>query len=288
MKIIGLASTRPVHYNFEIMNSRDILVESASDLIITSSDRELVSDSVLCHSSAFEVELAINPLVSAAAPLLTLATQLREQRQPPELIILHSALCHEIKVFENKTRAAGYRSPIILAGRYFLCAFIDEIILNTSWGNNSRWQEQNLLQTFQRESDERFFLILERSCEEAKLHIDLLELGYLCLSFGYEGKYRKKANGQHELNLVLDKIYQLIREERGEFSKQLFISSLHKEPIKKSYKSLPSIGLILSITILALLGIYLPYHIKLNHLITPMETSLQAMVPNDLRLSEPQ
>lgn len=264
-------------------------VESMNDLSTADGDRELLADAQrVYHSQAFDINTTINALVAAAAPLLTIATQLREQRQPPELILLHSSLCHEIKAFENKARASGYRTPIILAARYFLCALIDEIILTTTWGNHSRWEQHNLLRTFQRESvgDERFFLILERSCEDPKLHMDLLELGYLCLSLGYEGKYRKKPGGQQELGLLIDRLYHLIRDDRGEFSKLLLISSTAKGPAKKSRNRLPPVWLTLIITLLVLLGIYLPYHIQLDHLAAPVDATLQLMMPSDQRATD--
>jgi type IV/VI secretion system ImpK/VasF family protein len=273
-----------MNHNDADLNSEQTLkttIESVNDLATADGDRELLADAQSSyHSQAFEVNLAMNPLVAAAAPLLTIATQLREQRQPPELILLHSSLSHEIKAFENKTRVSGYRTHIILAARYFLCALLDEIILNTPWGNNSRWEQHNLLRSFQRESagDERFFMILERSCEDSKLHMDLLELGYLCLSLGYEGKYRKKSGGQQELGLIIDRIYHLIRDNRGEFSKLLLISPTTKTPTTTTHSRLPPIWLALIITLFALLGIYVPYHIKLDHLVAPVDASLQSMI----------
>ncbi|WP_235378984.1 type IVB secretion system protein IcmH/DotU [Candidatus Coxiella mudrowiae] len=59
------------------------------------------------------------------------------------------------------------------------------------------WRQIGLLKTFQGEmwDGERFFVILKRSAEELALHLDLLELGYLCLSLGYQGKYDEKPDG---------------------------------------------------------------------------------------------
>ena len=66
--------------------------------------------------------------------------------------------------------------------------------------------------------------------EDPELHVDLLELGCLCLSLGYEGKYRGKSK---ELTQFIDKLYDLIRNERGGFSKQLFVASPAPIPEKK-------------------------------------------------------
>ncbi|MBT8506214.1 hypothetical protein B1F79_00145 [Coxiella-like endosymbiont of Rhipicephalus sanguineus] len=146
--------------------------------------------------------MAINPLVDACAPLLTIATQLRVQNHRPNFNKLHFQLSDDIRVFEAKIHSRAYHSHIVLAARYFICVLIDEIILQTSWGKDSGWRQIGLLKTFQGEmwDGERFFFILKRSTEELALHLDLLELGYLCLSLGYQGKYGEKPDGYRDFS----------------------------------------------------------------------------------------
>lgn len=238
---------------------------------------ESILMNTLSSTFSYEVSATINPLVTAAAPLLTLATQLQEQRHAPDLKTLHTTLCQEIKTFETKTRASGYSSTISLAARYFLCALLDEMIIHTLWGDH-HWNAYTLLNTFQHESssDERFFAILERSSEDAITNIDLLELAYLCLSMGYQGKYRKTSDNA-ALTTLMDKLYQLIREVRGEFSKCLFITPIVK-PIFKPKRwytrwRLPPLWAVLLVTIVVLFSIYLPYHHRLDHLTAKISAS---------------
>ena len=223
--------------------------------------------------------MAINPLIAACAPLLTITSQLREQLTSPNLQKLHEDLCHEIKAFENKARSLNYRSTVILAARYFLCALIDETILTSTWGEHSAWQKQNLLKTFQRETwgGQRFFVILERSCEDPKPHLDLLELGYLCLSLGYEGKYRNKPRSHYDLSQLIDKLYYLIRDERGEFSKRLLISPTSRPTPQKPFFRLPPLWVAAAIVIVGLTASYLPYRISLYRLATPIHNALTSM-----------
>jgi len=244
---------------------------------LESVDREPIAEPKSIHQTqAFEVNAAINPLIAACAPLLTLSTQLREQLTTPNLHKLHANLCNEIKAFEYKARSLNYRSTTILAARYFLCALIDEIILTSTWGENNLWGEQNLLKTFQRETwgGERFFVILERSCEDPKLYIDLLELGYLCLSLGYEGKYRNKPCDHYELSQLIDKLYYLIRDERGEFSKRLLISPTNKLKQKKSFHRLLPLWIVAIIVVVSLVVSYIPYRIHLDKLAKPIHKLL--------------
>ncbi len=236
-------------------------------------------------SKAFEVDVSINPLIACCAPVLTAATEIRQQTTPPDLAKLQASFCHEIKVFEEKAHKKQYRSPIVLAARYFLCSFIDEIVLSTPWGAASQWQEISLLKTFQRESwgGEKFFMILERSCQDAINHIELMELGYLTICLGYEGKYQKPGFERKELAQIKDNLYYLIREVRGDLSQQLFIGQSEKsnKPTVKKRK-LPLLWIAAGVTIVGLLGMYIPYYLHLNHLAAPIEQNLQVIAQNNL------
>ncbi len=65
-------------------------------------------------------------------------------------------------------------------------------MLNTPWGAQSDWSTQSLLVTFHREAagGEKFFQILDRVSGEPQRYRALLELLYVCLALGFEGKYR--------------------------------------------------------------------------------------------------
>ena len=210
------------------------------------------------RSKLFSIDTHINPLVSAASPLFAIASTLKNTIAMPDLAQLYQDLCHEIKAFENKAQTHNYRSHIILAARYALCSLLDEIILSTSWGNKSIWQTQNLLATFQRESwgGERFFVILERSCEDPAIHIDLLELLYITLSLGYEGKYQHLERSHQQLSETMDSLYDVIQQQRGEFSQKLFLQQSTQPQPKNSLRTLMPILLTLLFTASLLIGVY--------------------------------
>lgn len=231
------------------------------------------------QSNMFKIRIAVNPLVAAAAPLLTTATQLREQSDPPDYNELHRCLCHEIKALEHNAHKLGYRSQVILAARYLLCAMIDEIIAQSNWFKASTWAQRGLLQTFQREAwgGERFFLILERSAEDPIVYIDLLELGYICLSQGFRGKYESPDQTQ-ALALVIDNLYDLIRHQRGELSRNLLVSDGQAKAKFHSRWRLPPLWLTIIIALGILAGIFVPYHHRL-------ETLTQQAISNIQKLS---
>jgi len=223
----------------------------------------------------------LNPLLTACGPLLYTASQLSTQSTTPDLTQLHQSLCQEVSLFENKARVLNYDPTAILAARYLLCALIDEVIITTTWAQESDWQQHNLLKKFQHEtmSGKRFFLIIERCCEDPKSHIDLLELAYLCLSLGYEGQYRHQAQGPQELDQITEKLYELIREQRGELSKRLFVAPPTQTVTQKARLQKTARWKVIAVTVVALMVIYVPYHIRLSQLATPVFKSLQNMIP---------
>lgn len=223
------------------------------------------AQTVYYRSKLFSVNAYVNPLVSAAAPLLVIASQLKNLTITPDLAVLYQDLIHEVKAFETKTQAQGYRTYAILAARYALCAMLDEIVLTIIGTSQNSWQYQNLLNTFQQNTseDERFFIILERSCQDPALHIDLLELLYLCLSLGFEGKYREMHRGHAELAEITDKLYKIIRQERGEPAVKLSVQST-KQTVTKTPSWVLPVSIIVVLTLAILITLYSSFNFYLN------------------------
>jgi type VI secretion system protein ImpK len=159
----------------------------------------------------------LSPLVQAASPLLLLAAQLRGTLAQPDVAGLRRSVLDEIHRFEAKARGAGVSNEVVLAARYALCAALDEAVLSTPWGAHSEWSQQTLLVGLHREAwgGEKFFEMLDRLAQDPSRHLDLLELQYLCIAFGFAGKYQVQQRGHASLADVQQGIYSRIREQRG-------------------------------------------------------------------------
>jgi len=98
-----------------------------------------------------------------------------------------------------------------------LCTVLDEAVLNTPWGNNSGWAQQSLLSLFHKEvsGGERFFDLLKSLAQNPAKNRNLLELMYLCLALGFEGRYRIIENGKNKLISIREWLYQILQKERG-------------------------------------------------------------------------
>lgn len=162
-------------------------------------------------------------LLTLSAGILSLAARLRTTVSYAGVDELKQKLAKEVREFENRGLNAGFQQETIRMASYGLCTFLDEIIQNTPWGSQSNWGHQSLLILFHKEAwgGERFFQILEHLVKQPAQNLPLIELCYVLLSFGFEGKYRVMTNGSNELEKQRLELYQLTQRVRGDFPAEL-------------------------------------------------------------------
>ena len=164
----------------------------------------------------------LNPLVSAANPLLDLVVPLRSMIRAPDIEALREKLVLAIQLFEAQALSLRVETQTVAAARYALCTLIDETISSTPWGAGV-WNSRSLLVSFHNEAwgGEKFFLILQRLSQDPKAHLHVLEMFYLCLALGLEGRYRVLERGSDQLSLLRERLLLLIRQERGAIEQDL-------------------------------------------------------------------
>ena len=156
----------------------------------------------------------INPLLGAAATLLALLEQLRNTPAHDDPVGLRGQLLEQIAAFEAVAGASGVPRPKVTAARYLLCSFIDEVIAQTPWGAGAQsGSGRSLLQEFHDEPSggDKAFELLERLGEDAAANTDLLELFYICLRLGFEGRYRGVPQGRTQLDAIAARLLEVIR-----------------------------------------------------------------------------
>jgi len=174
-------------------------------------------------SEATAVASGLNPLLGAANRLLNVLPQLRSSVQHPNPTALRDSLAQGIRQFEAQARTAGVPTEKIVAARYALCTLIDETATSTPLGASGAWAHQGLLALFHGETGggEKFFQLLARLAENPQANLDLLELLYVCLEFGFEGRYRVTEGGQRQLEAIRQRLLMIIRKQRGEYERDL-------------------------------------------------------------------
>ncbi len=167
--------------------------------------------------------VGVNPLVKAAAPLLAAAVRLRGRLNHPDPDGLRRSIAEAVRQFEQRALGTGLDTKSLRAARYALCATLDDLVLSTPWGSHSAWTAQSLTSLFHNEvsGGERFFDILEQMERELGRHGDVVELMFLCLSLGFEGRYRVLPRGAATLAELRDNLFRTLRQRRPEFEREL-------------------------------------------------------------------
>lgn len=175
------------------------------------------------EAANFRTSAGLNPVVNSASSLLAVLEKTRQSARHADIGGLHQRLTNEIRAFESRLREMGMRNEVVLSARYLICAVLDEAVLNTPWGSTSPWAQRTLLSIFHNETSggEKSFLILDRLRQSPSENLDLLELFYICLSLGFEGKYRIAHRGRDQLEGIRDELFNVIRSYRGEYERAL-------------------------------------------------------------------
>lgn len=153
-----------------------------------------------------------SPLVAAAGELLSLLTYFGQLPKYEYLEKLRLRLEEEIKSFVGRCRAAGRDLDEVNRASYLVCTFADEVVTSTPWGDASVWHERSLLMTFHGDvmgGDRCFDEMLVDALATSQGNRGFLELFYVCLSFGFKGRYYAPESGHH-LERFKEQIYQLL------------------------------------------------------------------------------
>ena len=165
----------------------------------------------------------LNPLVAAAAVLLGLASRIRGTATQKDIEGLRDRVIRELKTFEANASATGLPRELVRTAHYALSATIDDLVLSTPWGGQSSWAKRSMVSTFHNEvvGGERFYEILNQLHKNPGNNADVLELMYICLALGFEGRLRVTGRGTSEHSRVREGVYRTLRERRGDFERDL-------------------------------------------------------------------
>lgn len=233
-------------------------------------------------SNLANISGGINPLTSAATTLLALIAQLRDSASHPDPESLFQHISREVQQFEAIARSKGEPADVILGARYVLCTAIDETVLNTPWGSQSVWATQTLLGTFHNDTwgGEKFFQLLDRLIREPARNLHLLELMYLCLALGFEGKFRVQDRGRAMLATVQDNLYQTIRLQRGEVERELSPRWLGVQDTRSKLARYVPLWVVAAVSAGVLLLIYSVFVLSINSAASPALAEMASLGRN--------
>jgi type VI secretion system protein ImpK len=220
----------------------------------------------------------LNPLITAASPMLNAVTQLRSSLTHPNPQGLKETLSQGIRAFEAKAKASGVEPQKVIAARYVLCTFLDEAAASTPWGGSGVWGKHSLLVMFHNEAwgGEKVFQLMAKLAENPGANRDLLELLYVVLALGFEGRYRVLDNGRSQLELLRERLLVMLRKQRGEYEREL---SPHWRGVdaKKTVMSMLPMWVVFAVVGLLAIGLYLGLSMNLNAKSDPVFAEIQAL-----------
>lgn len=179
--------------------------------------------------------VGVSPIVAAAAPLLSLIARLRNVVTVPDPASLRDSAIQEMRRFEASLRERKLPIEQIRLSHYALCASLDDVVQNTPWGSRGAWTDASLVSTFHQEvrAGERFFDLLDELRQNLGQFLPVVELMYLCMSFGMQGRYRLSARGPAELDRVREETYVAIMRQRRPVERGL---SVHWKGVSAPYR----------------------------------------------------
>jgi type VI secretion system protein ImpK len=236
--------------------------------------------------------IGASPIVTAAAPLLSLVARLRNAFSVPDPGSLRESAIEEMRRFEKALRDQSLPIEQIRLSHYALCASLDDVVQNTPWGSRGPWADASLVSTFHQEvrSGERFFDLLEQLRQNLGTFLPVVELMYLCMSLGMQGRYRLSARGPAELDRVREETYIAIMRQRRPVERGL---SIHWKGITAPYRQMRSfpvwLAALLAIGLVVLIYAVLAYSLNRasDRLFEAARTLPPAQMPTITRTAPP-
>ncbi len=177
----------------------------------------------------------INPLVTTCHPLLSIIDRLQLSRSIDANSNFYNSLQYELKVFQSRALNYDYDEETVFIAHFILSASINEILSKLEIHSTFK-QLMPATHAQDKSPDIKFFEILNNIIDKPEHYLDLLELIYLCLSLGFEGKYKKVEH--KKLQEIIETLFQTIKNNRATKNNSLFKIKpqlKNKQPNKKHW-----------------------------------------------------
>lgn len=149
-------------------------------------------------------------LADLCGDLLAFALQLKRSKDPGDAEAMRLKVDEQFRALETKSRQADVPQEDVQQAKYAICAFVDEMILTSSWGLKESWADKPLQLAYFNDfaAGEEFYNRID-VLRGAKKN-SVLEVYYLCLALGFRGKY-VDLQGMEKKKVLMDTILREIR-----------------------------------------------------------------------------
>lgn len=220
----------------------------------------------------------LNRLVEAANPILAAVPQIRHALRHPDPSGLRARLRGQLAAFERAGRAAGVAGRQLEVAVVALCALLDDSASATPWGRD--WAGNGLLAELRPQAKpDDFFKHLDNALATPVAERQLLEFFYVCLSLGFEGRYRTGEGGRQALAQIRTRVFEAFG---GAHDREAPGLSLRWQGARLPVRRVPgAIALwgAASACALLLAALYFAYATSLGSLSDPVARELAALGP---------
>lgn len=160
-------------------------------------------------------------LTGLCTDIFLIVIRMREAEDLGEPAALRKLINFYLDLFTKNCRALGVENETIGEAKYALVALLDETVLSIPGACRDYWFSRPLqLDLFgDNLAGEEFYKKLNRMLERPEKKKDVLEVYYICLSLGFEGKY-KITNADQRVGLI-DELGRKLRRTRMRVSSGL-------------------------------------------------------------------
>lgn len=146
--------------------------------------------------------------------LFLIVIRMREAEDLGDPASLRKLISYFLNLFEKNCKAMGISEDSILEAKYALVALMDETVLSVPGVCRDYWFSRPLqLDLFgDNIAGQEFYAKLEKMQLQTEKKKDVLEIYYICLSLGFEGKY--KIFNAEERFFIMDELGRKIRRTR--------------------------------------------------------------------------
>ena len=150
-------------------------------------------------------------LADLCGDLLAFALQLKRSSDPGDADAMRQKIDEQFRALESRARQADVPAEDVNLAKYAIAAFIDEMILTSSWSLKDSWADKPLQLAYFNDfsAGEEFYNKVETLRASKKNAV--LEVYYLCLALGFRGKY-VDLQGMEKKKVLMDT---MLREMRG-------------------------------------------------------------------------
>lgn len=224
--------------------------------------RELTSENLFQKISKLEYMFGPNDLMKYASEIFAVHYQVVNNSLDFSIDKLKMTLSDGLTKFTIRCQQNNIGGDLLIKAKYVLCAFIDESILSTKYGQNIHWSQQSMLSTNFNESwgGENFFKIRLSCQDNISECLELYELIYICICLGFKGQFSNKPNGKLMLDRLKRESYDAICQYRdlhedADVAKHWQTDYEPKAPIKYKHTFSIFFGVIVAILIVIYVGL---------------------------------